>query len=41
MLTLSFAVIDAMKFADFVHAIKPNPHTDVPQTTIFYSDVMM
>ena len=26
-----FAMSDAMKFADFVHAIKPNPITDVPQ----------
>lgn len=33
-LALSFAVFamtDAMKFADFTHAIKPNPITDVPQ----------
>src|SRR5699024_10394455 len=31
MLALSFAVfaiMDAMKFADFVHAVKPNPRTD-------------
>ncbi|WP_087974614.1 catalase [Oceanobacillus rekensis] len=36
MLALSFAVFavaDAMKFADFVHAVKPNPKTDVPQAT--------
>lgn len=36
MLALSFAVfavMDAMKFADFVHAVKPNPKTDVPQAT--------
>lgn len=26
-----FVVQDAMKFADFVHSIKPNPRTDVPQ----------
>ncbi|GAA0428241.1 catalase [Lentibacillus halophilus] len=26
-----FLVADAMKFADMVHAIKPNPVTDVPQ----------
>lgn len=33
-LALSFGVFivkDAMKFADFTHAIKPNPVTDVPQ----------
>lgn len=37
MLSLSFAVfavMDAMKFVDFVHAVKPNPKTDVPQATI-------
>ncbi len=37
MLALSFAVfavMDAMKFADFVHAVKPNPRTDVPQATV-------
>src|SRR5699024_3370064 len=37
MLALSFAVfsiLDAMKFADFVHAVKPNPQTDVPQATV-------
>lgn len=37
MLGLSFAVfsmMDAMKFADFVHAVKPNPQTDVPQATV-------
>lgn len=35
-LALSFAVFimkDAMKFADFTHAVKPNPVTDVPQAT--------
>lgn len=37
MLALSFAVFsitDAMKFADFVHAVKPQPQTDVPQATV-------
>lgn len=37
MLALSFAIfsmMDAMKFADFVHAVKPEPQTDVPQATI-------
>lgn len=37
MLALSFAVfsvMDAMKFADFVHAVKPNPQSDVPQATV-------
>lgn len=36
-LALSFAVfsvMDAMKFADFVHAVKPHPQTDVPQATV-------
>src|SRR5699024_1134757 len=36
-LSLSFAVfsvMDAMKFADFVHAVKPIPRTDVPQATV-------
>lgn len=26
-----FAMTDAMKFVDFVHSIKPNPITDIPQ----------
>lgn len=36
-LSLSFPVFvlqDAMKFADIVHAIKPNPITDTPQAAI-------
>lgn len=41
MLALSFAVfsiMDAMKFADFVHAVKPNPNTDVPQATVAHDN---
>lgn len=41
MLALSFAVfsiMDAMKFADFVHAVKPNPQTDVPQATVAHDN---
>ena len=41
MLALSFAVfavMDAMKFADFVHAVKPNPRTGVPQATIAHDN---
>ncbi|TRM12595.1 catalase [Lentibacillus cibarius] len=41
MLALSFAVfsvMDAMKFPDFVHAVKPNPRTDVPQATIAHDN---
>lgn len=41
MLALSFAVfsvMDAMKFADFVHAVKPNPRTDVPQATVAHDN---
>ncbi|GAB4075208.1 catalase [Barrientosiimonas marina] len=37
MLSLSFAIfsiMDAMKFPDFVHAVKPNPKTGVPQATV-------
>jgi len=37
MLALQFPVfilMDAMKFMDMVHAVKPNPKTDVPQATI-------
>ncbi len=40
-LALSFAVFvmqDAMKFADFVHAVKQNPITDVPQATIAHDN---
>jgi len=40
-LALSFAVfsvMDAMKFADFVHAVKPNPNTDVPQATVAHDN---
>lgn len=33
-----FAVADAMKFADFVHAVKPNPNTDVPQATVAHDN---
>lgn len=33
-----FAVMDAMKFADFVHAVKPNPKTDVPQATVAHDN---
>src|SRR5699024_6170129 len=29
---------DAMKFADFVHAVKPNPRTDVPQATVAHDN---
>lgn len=28
-----FVLADAMKFADFTHAVKPNPVTEVPQAT--------
>ncbi len=41
MLALSFsifAMMDAMKFADFVHAVKPEPQTDVPQATIAHDN---
>lgn len=41
MLALSFAVfsvMDAMKFVDFVHAVKPNPKTDVPQATVAHNN---
>jgi len=41
MLALSFAVfavMDAMKFADFVHAVKPNPRTGVPQATVAHDN---
>ncbi|WP_164668738.1 catalase [Virgibacillus doumboii] len=37
MLALSFAVfavMDAMKFADFTHAVKPSPITGIPQATV-------
>src|SRR5699024_10622918 len=37
MLALSFAIfsiMDAMKFSDFVHAVKPHAQTDVPQATV-------
>ncbi len=40
-LALSFAAFvmqDAMKFADFVHAVKQNPITDVPQATIAHDN---
>lgn len=41
-LALSFAVfamMDAMKFVDFVHAIKPNPVTDVPQASAAHDSI--
>ncbi|MEN1969130.1 catalase [Lentibacillus sp. N15] len=41
MLALSFAifsVMDAMKFADFVHAVKPNPRSGVPQATVAHDN---
>src|SRR5699024_1139634 len=41
LLALSFAVFavqDAMKFADLVHAVKPNPRTDVPQATVAHDN---
>ncbi len=41
LLALSFAVfsiMDAMKFPDFVHAVKPNPRTDVPQATVAHDN---
>ncbi|NMB34449.1 MAG: catalase [Clostridium sp.] len=41
-LALSFAVFvmtDAMKFADFTHAIKPNPVTDVPQAGAYHDNI--
>src|SRR5699024_9569607 len=37
MLALSFAIfsiMDAMKFSDFVHAVKPHAQPDVPQATV-------
>src|SRR5699024_4186046 len=37
LLALSFAIfsiMDAMKFSDFVHAVKPHAQTDVPQATV-------
>ncbi|MFA5537147.1 MAG: catalase [Bacillota bacterium] len=40
-LALSFAVfvvMDPMKFADFVHSIKPNPRTDVPQAAAYHDN---
>jgi len=41
-LALSFGVFvlqDAMKFVDFVHAVKPNPVTEVPQATAAHDHV--
>lgn len=41
-LALSFAVFvinDAMKFVDIVHAIKPNPVTDVPQAAAYHDNL--
>lgn len=41
MLALSFAIfaiMDAMKFADFTHAVKPNPRTGVPQATVAHDN---
>ena len=34
----AFVLQDAMKFADFVHAVKQNPTTDVPQATIAHDN---
>ncbi|UJL47699.1 catalase [Virgibacillus sp. NKC19-16] len=33
-----FAVMDAMKFSDLTHAVKPNPRTGVPQATIAHDN---
>src|SRR5690625_5070508 len=33
-----FAIMDAMKFADFTHAVKPNPRTGVPQATVAHDN---
>lgn len=41
MLALSFAIfaiMDAMKFADLTHAVKPNPRTGVPQATVAHDN---
>lgn len=41
MLALSFsifAIMDAMKFSDLTHAVKPNPRTGVPQATIAHDN---
>lgn len=41
MLSLQFPVFilaDAMKFMDMVHAVKPNPITDVPQATVAHDN---
>ncbi len=41
MLSLQFPVFilaDAMKFMDMVHAVKPNPVTDVPQATVAHDN---
>lgn len=41
LLALSFPVFsmqDAMKFADFVHAVKPNQKTDVPQASVAHDN---
>ena len=41
MLSLQFPIIilaDAMKFMDMVHAVKPNPVTDVPQATVAHDN---
>lgn len=41
MLALSFAIfaiMDAMKFSDFTHAVKPNPRTGVPQATVAHDN---
>lgn len=41
-LALSFGVFildDAMKFADFTHAVKQNPVTDVPQATAAHDNI--
>lgn len=41
MLSLQFPIFilaDAMKFMDMVHAVKPNPVTDVPQATVAHDN---
>ncbi|MUV38627.1 Catalase [Lentibacillus sp. JNUCC-1] len=33
-----FAIMDAMKFSDLTHAVKPNPRTGVPQATVAHDN---
>lgn len=35
----AFILDDAMKFADFTHAVKPHPVTDVPQATAAHDNI--